>query len=98
MKVRIDVTQDDIKNGESAEPCSCPIALAINRRFPLLAGGAYVDVDAVQLGIIGPSVDLPKEARDFIADIDVLLGCDKDDLLPFNFDLDVPDDLASVTS
>src|SRR5215831_14262433 len=31
MKLTVNVTDDDIRTGEPAEPCSCPVALAIRR-------------------------------------------------------------------
>ena len=33
MKVRIAVTTEDIAKGRPRQPCECPIALAIKRRF-----------------------------------------------------------------
>lgn len=46
MKVRINVTQHDIDNGERREPMSCPIARAINRK---VLGSAMVGDDTIVL-------------------------------------------------
>ena len=47
-KYRIRVTQKDINNGDPCEPYSCPVALALKRKFP----DDLVEVTGGELGDI----------------------------------------------
>jgi hypothetical protein len=72
-KITIDVTQDDIKEGEKASAEFCPIACAVRRLFP----DSYIRVD--DLLEVGPDdsdkdseyYDLPESALEFIHNFDI---------------------------
>lgn len=75
MRYTIEVTEDDIVNGDPHDPCSCPIARAISRA----TGKNWYQVDVRGSGlklsnregkmqrVTGP---LPRIARDFIERFD----------------------------
>jgi len=67
MRVKIEVTQEDIDLGVVADGDSCPIARSLRRIFPDLdvyVGGCYFDL--IDEGIEIASVTLPKTAQRFI--------------------------------
>lgn len=90
--VRVQVTQADIDNGERAEPCLCPTALAIKRVFP--ACDPSVDGVMIELRIDGKTwfTDVPESVREFVEAFD-----EEWPVEPFGFDLDVPDLLAGAS-
>jgi hypothetical protein len=72
-KIRINVTQDDIDNGQSNDSKRCPITRAMRR-----AGFLRVDADTDLLWFhykgIEHSVVTPKAAKDFITHFDSIRG------------------------
>jgi hypothetical protein len=91
MIVKIQVTADDIAKGEPQDGCYCPIARACLRVFPSLPAlvvsheDLFADADSNKY----PVAPLPVTARDFISRFDMYRPVE-----PFEFDLDVPDELA----
>lgn len=82
---RVDVTAEDIAQGEPRKCVKCPIALALRRTLEqsLVGVGGH---DAVMVGKHGvTSVELPSMAVRFIADFD-----DGKPVQPFSFALDLP--------
>jgi hypothetical protein len=69
-KVRIKVTQDDIKQGARDDCIRCPVALALNRACPG-RGRVTVDNDSFYFDWESEVYVLPKKARDFIFDFDI---------------------------
>jgi hypothetical protein len=94
--VEINVTATDIKNGEPAEPNSCPIALAVQRKIKK-AQGVTVDKYLDYWTNMGAKVcssyfkgELPKKARKFISLYDSSFVLDlptklKNKIKPFKF-------------
>jgi hypothetical protein len=89
MKVEINVTDEDIENGQPGDCQLCPIALAIR---PLLRSDLQPKVRSNGIAFHGAdhrglSIPLPSEAKDFICDFD-----DEDcSISPITFNLDIPD-------
>lgn len=97
MKVRVEVTQEDIDKGIPSNCTSCPIALALRRQFPeyhsievkttsavfYLFRDHYDDVDFVAVGYF------PDEARIFIHVFDSIPSRDiLVTLKPFEFEME----------
>lgn len=78
MTVRVDVTDDDIRQGGAGDTGVCPIALALHRCAPWSA--AFVVQDWCAFGDF--EADLPPAAQDFIASFDAGLP-----VAPFVFQL-----------
>lgn len=80
MRLHVEVTEDDIKQGEAGSCLNCPIALALQRHSP--------NTDIVVQGdwcVFGDrEADLPPAAQAFIAAFD-----DGDPVESFAFDLDL---------
>ena len=89
QRITVNVTKRDIENGAPSEPESCPIALAVRRKFP----DRTIQVDTDELRVIDtgkkPSKDLvgrlPRRARNFIEDFDWMAGDEPDFPGPFSF-------------
>lgn len=83
MKRKIEVTQDDINNGDRDDTQSCPIALAL-----LKAGFTEPRVDGCDIcyteGDKVKSVMSPSVVRDFVKSFDRGLP-----VKPFSFELDL---------
>lgn len=79
-KYQIEVTKQDIEQGECKSPWRCPIALAINR---VMQPGcrAYVDYDTVIIAC--QDYRLPPEASQFVDRFD-----DQASVSPFSFSLE----------
>lgn len=102
MKITVNVTQADIDAGMPGFGCDCPVALAVHRALPHLPG-AYVysygvatsaHLEADPFGSVDVFADLPRAARDFITRFD-----GSEQVEPFSFELELPDELApAVTS
>jgi hypothetical protein len=65
--MQIDVTQDDIADGERRNGEGCPIAIAANRAF-----GQCCEVGLTQIVLLADEMcyAIPDDARDFILDFD----------------------------
>ena len=90
--VRVQVTQQDIDDGKAGEAYRCPVALAARRAFPRQHVRVYAPcIMLIESGY--PTFDLPSEARRFVDRFDGGVHVE-----PFEFDLDVPDDLLAGAS
>lgn len=84
--IKIEVTAEDIANGEPGESGSCPIALAFKRAIP---GIVYVEVEDDTYFETNEStfdLRLPGHASQFVRDFD-----DGEPVKPISFEFD-PDD------
>lgn len=82
--MRIEVTQEDIENGQRGSGDRCPIARAVLRNLRVIPAGLYVGSQAIETD--EEWIDLPREARAFIRAFDSL-GSNQP--LPFAFDLPI---------
>lgn len=87
MKVTIEVTPEDIVDGERFNSCRCPIALATKRVLP----DRPVDVHRAGMIVGGDEIKLPWRAQDFIARFD-----DEKPVDPITFEIEVSDDEAAA--
>jgi hypothetical protein len=88
MKIKIEVTQDDINKGERGNARFCPIARACSRIIPnsskpSIAGGRwnYVNVNNIERRF-----NVPDFVNDFINDYDL-----NNPVTPIEFDIDIPE-------
>jgi hypothetical protein len=81
MIKRIRITRQHIEKGKREEPKSCPIALALQKRFPQIS--ILVCSEFVMFG--DECSPLPKNARTFIDRFD-----SRKEVRPFYFWLNVP--------
>lgn len=83
VPVRIEVTAEDIANGERKNACRCPVALAATRAGMRLV---HVDLDSIGEkfvgGVWGRSSYLPVEACEFVDRFDRGLAVE-----PFIFEI-----------
>lgn len=82
LRMIVEVTQEDIDNGQRAVPSACPIARAIRKNFM----GATVNRTNVKLDGWGKSTELPQIAKNFVNDFD-----NGKPVRPFDFELDLGD-------
>jgi hypothetical protein len=84
--LRVDVTEEDIREGTPSDTQRCAVARAFER-----ASGFECEVDGacLYLGEGMPPLALPESARDFQARYDGPGG--RWQVLPFAFEVDVPD-------
>lgn len=96
MKIKIDVTQEDIGKGERGCQSRCPVALACRRagiKEALVGTGAlnYLTTanDAVKIHV----VPLPQEVKDFVSRFDYMSyrGGVPQLVEPFSFELELED-------
>ncbi len=95
MKVTINVTQEDIKQGCSGNARNCPVARAIVRALNLTLGRVsvsnnlfiYMKDDVHHLG----AMRTPDSVLQFIARFDT--GCAVE---PFSFELEIPDTVPQI--
>lgn len=83
MKLKIDVTQEDIDKGTPEKSNSCPIALALKRQLP---EAEEISVDIVSDFMIDEQRyigDLPKSGEMFIQDFD-----NHKQVNPFSFEME----------
>jgi hypothetical protein len=87
MKLKIDVTEEDIKNGAAGSPGSCPIALACKKAGkPLMIGEREAYASMSDLDQEGAGAVLPLEARQFVFRFDSGAF-----VSPFSFELEIPE-------
>ncbi len=79
--MKIEVTQEDIRNGQRGNPCECPIAIACHRAFP---DASYVRIQSIAF-IDDRDYAMPEESHDFMRKFD-LQGPSA--VSPFTFDLE----------
>jgi hypothetical protein len=91
VKVTIDVTQEDINDGEPGTCWGCPIALAASRALPYAED---VSVGADMLTVGEYDADLPMLASDFVHRFDN----GKPTGGPFAFEVELPDVLAEAVA
>ena len=77
------VTKRDIANGKPQECGSCPIALAVKRRFVI----RRVSIDGAIMKIAGCEYRTPQRASDFIYDFDGNGQRSRRYIKPFKFKL-----------
>lgn len=84
--LRIDVTEEDIREGTPHDPRRCPVARAVER-----AGGFECLVDGMYLYLGGdmPPLVLPESAQEFQHTFDGPGG--RWQVLPFSFEVELPD-------
>lgn len=84
--IKIDVTQDDIENGEPLRADRCPVNLAAERAFgvPCRTNRMLIVVDSTD-----HCATLPTRAQDFIYNFD-LRRWDHPDIEPFSFEVEDP--------
>lgn len=86
MKVKIEVTKEDIKNGTPQDAGKCPIALAAKRKVKnmgwVIADRLYIDgyPEGEE-----KFIDMPKKCEAFIDKFDMVKP-----VKPFSFTLNVP--------
>jgi hypothetical protein len=99
MKITVQVTQEDIADGERYACCECPVALALKRATGrewfvtgvflnlLKPGQSFTDsgVAAVEL-----TLDTPQEVKTFIHAFD-----ENDPVKPFTFEIETPEEVAA---
>lgn len=84
MRVRIDVTERDIKAGVPNNADTCPIAIAAKR---VISGEVCVSFKAgIETGK-DTSIPLPKKATRFMYSFD---NCDDEKVKPFSFTVNAP--------
>lgn len=93
MIITIDVTAEDIAEGERGSCEFCPVAMALSRLCRVA-----VEVHAIKAHFQPPSGNafrasrpLPLEARRFISNFDAQSFNIQSELKPFFFTLDIPD-------
>ena len=80
--MKIDVTADDIANGEAHVSCSCPVALALCRHCP----GHKFEVTAGRIQVDGCGrIVTPLAVSDFVWRFDTDQSVE-----PFSFEIDGP--------
>jgi hypothetical protein len=81
VKLKIEVTYEDIDLGQPGDPHRCPIARAATRA---LGADAVVVVGIISLPH-GPPITLPKEAHEFYLEFD-----EYHPVAPFTFEVEAP--------
>jgi hypothetical protein len=78
MKIKVEVTEKDIKRGKPVSCSGCPIALAFRRATKTTSSSKrmkYVDVSGGYVGFVYKNddywVDLPRRAQNFIHKFDL---------------------------
>ncbi len=86
VKIKIEVTDDDIKNGRQYDCTCCPIALAAKRAYPQ---ALWFEVHTAEVSftcnrqIAATWLDLPEIAQKFIKSYD----SDRNSVVPISFEL-----------
>lgn len=83
--IRIEVTQEDIKDGVRGDCYTCPLARAIGRAMDL-PGSAFVTLRSLYLDDFTRICWLPVAAAEFVTKFDLAKSAAE----PFSFDLEVP--------
>lgn len=79
MRLKVEVTAEDIAKGQRQNPVACPVACALRRLgYP----GAWFDGYDVGLETRGDQIRAPRAARDFAELFDAALS-----VAPFSFEL-----------
>jgi hypothetical protein len=81
MKKTINVTQDDIDNGNVGDACACPVALALRRAFK--TGGYDFYVEDKCMFVNNYAYFNPPEVKNFIVNFDHGIKVE-----PFSFELE----------
>lgn len=82
--MKIEVTEQDIKDGKPGQCVYCPIAIALKRETGWIWSVMYYSADT----LLGPfhRAIMPPAAQSWIEDFD-----NNESVYPFSFDLDVGD-------
>lgn len=67
MKLRVEVTAEDIRKGVKDDTCKCPVARALKRIFP----GSPVEVGVTYVSIRGVVAAAPRSVRRFVDRFDM---------------------------
>ena len=81
-RVKIEVTDLEIRNGQTFDPFGCPIALALLREFPNVYHGG---VDPGFIDMNNFRIKVTRKAKKFIKDFD-----NKIPVKPFSFYISIP--------
>lgn len=84
MKLKINVTQDDIDKGNRGNSNSCPIARVVRGILPM----ARVNVRYINSIGMGADIALPSEATQFIVSFD-----NHYPVAPLEFEVDIPENV-----
>jgi hypothetical protein len=87
MKVTINVTEEDIKQGEKQHCSRCPVALALRRVAkgePAVIGYSIIFSKDIE-------IETPDDVVEWIMDFDDDDGCD---VSPFSFEMDLPEEVV----
>lgn len=89
VRVQVEVTQEDIVNGQRRVPTSCPVALACRREL----GNVRISVTAyyIRVNTGFPVLEIPETVKAFVRDFDGFRPVE-----PIKFTLEVPEELLSV--
>lgn len=88
----IQITKECIRKGQRKDCKRCPIARAIIKKFPNLLINVHGDyVNFASSGKFSVRVELPAIAQKFIKEFDFHYGGE-----PFEFEIDVPDEVLAV--
>lgn len=85
MRVKIEVTQDDIEKGRRRGSQTCPVARAIKRRLKAGIKAAVYGRAGFVKGWLRHMSDMPGKTQRFVADFD-----SKRPVKPFTFTLNIP--------
>lgn len=95
MLTKIEVTADDIINGDKNNCYACPVALAVKRKIntsSYIYTEAFIVVHRYNINIYNSdnslSIHMPNNVINFIKDFDG----EQKNLAPFSFELDIPEE------
>ena len=106
VKLKIEVTADDIANGVKEDPACCPMALAC-KRLGIREPSVGEDVDFITFDADPKDLDedesrgrvrMPPEAADFVTDFDSIEDYEDDRPDPFAFEIEVPESAIGKAS
>jgi len=80
--VRIEVTEEQIAEGNRGDPCRCPVAKAIAKAIP--GCGPAVNTLVIHFSCDGSRISTPQVVKDFVNDFD-----HGHPVKPFEFPLDM---------
>lgn len=91
MKVKIEVTKDDIKNGKLDHSSKCPVALAMKRKIKNMVWVFSEEFYLKDYMGFYKSYDMPKKTGDRITKFDGAKDKNTKNMTPFSFVVNVPE-------